>query len=194
MSFKHSIMYIVLFLKSFLSFMMEICMKKQSSEGYNSCDHIPVMFLCSCEKFPLLEPRLLWLYAWKGLFHPDVGIFTSSISIQEFCYSWWKGGVIRRRRYVTNKTHETHSLWKALLWQQWSPASPACPRTALQPWVEVPSPAWRRWRKEAIRASFPSWSLILSRTRKSFREVARSSRSGQPATGDPSTSHSIPRL
>lgn len=39
--------------------------------------------------------------------------------------------------------------------------------TAPQPLVEVPSPsAWRRWRKEAIRASFPSWSLILSRMRK----------------------------
>lgn len=57
-------MCIVSFLKSFLSPMMEICMRKQSSEGYNSCDlaytcHAPVVV----EKFPLLEPGLLWLYA-----------------------------------------------------------------------------------------------------------------------------------
>lgn len=131
MSFKHNIMCIVSFLQSFLSTMMDICMRKQSSEGYNSYDlahtcHAPV----DVEKFSLLEPGLLWLCAWKGLFHLGVDILNSLVSNQDFCYSWWKGGLIRRRRNVTNKTHETHSWWKALLWQQWSSASPACPHTA----------------------------------------------------------------
>lgn len=125
MSFKHSVMCLVSFLKSFLSPVMNICMRKQSSEGYNSCDlaytcHVPVVV----EKFPLLEPGLPSLYAWKRLFHLGVGIFISLISNKDFCYSWWKGGLIRRRD-VTNNTHEAYSLWKALLWQQWSSTSPA---------------------------------------------------------------------
>lgn len=128
MSFKHSIMCIVSFLKSFLSPMMDACMRKQSSERYNSCDlscHASV----DVEKFPLVEPGLLWLYAWKGLFHLGVDVLNSLIANQCFCYSSWKGSLIRRRN-ATNKTHKTHSFWKALLWQQWSSASSACPRTA----------------------------------------------------------------
>lgn len=53
-------MYIVSFLQSFLSTMMDICLRKQSSEGHNSYDlaytcHAPV----DVKKISLLEPGLL---------------------------------------------------------------------------------------------------------------------------------------
>lgn len=138
--------------------------------------HIPVMLLWTQINFSR------WNQGYCGHMH-EKGV---SIQLWEFLVHWYPTKTSANsgekvvwleevRLLIKNMKHMACEKQPVAAVVLSTPQLPSCGWRCHSP------SAWRRWRKEGIgAAAFPTWSLGLSRTRKSFRDTANCS--SQPSS------------
>lgn len=160
----------VLFLKSVQSPMMDTCMREQWSEGRMT----PITLLWAQINFPCwnqgycghMPERGVSIQLWEFLIHQ----YPTKTSANSGEKAIWLE-VMLLLKNMKHVACENQPMAAVVLGTLPALMQPRCCRRR----CHSPS-AWRRQRKEAIRAAaFLAWSPGLSRARKSFRDMGKGS-------------------